>query len=740
MAELMDQALLLQLKQRPRENVSSRLAQYLLQQAGRQGPVYGTVGVLAAAAQPMLAAWLAKQGEEREREAEREAFNRIVDLEKQRAQEAEAFWRGITPQQMPETQRLPMSQRSEIIQEPLPESIEAAYERMFDRLAQDESGGNPNAVNQINGRAVGLFQFLPETWLEFTRSKPERFAGMTDEEKLAARTDRALSREAAEWYARRNALILGTAGLQPTPTNLALAHRFGGQGAIAILKADPNALVADVVPDGQRVLEANPDLRGITAGQIIERYRQLVGDPQPQIQASAQAGAQLQAQASPVIPTTPDIQPAPMPNMITAAQGVLPAGVNSAPMPNSIPAAQGGSPSGVTPAPMPQTIPAAQGIIPATTQPRQMPEAIPGLPQGITPEIMARALAHPNPVIRQQAEAYLKAAQIFQRQTPNLTSVAPGSFLVDPRTGKVMGQVPDRPNVTSVTPGSFLVDPRTGEVTGQVPQLPSERERLLSQFIAFQIQNGTPPEQAVQKAADALDQWLRGGRSRENTPRNEGPIPEGMRAKRDEHGNIVALEVIPGSPVEEKKIEREERQRLQEEQKKAEYSIVDNDIQRALEMLNNRAFRFAEYFKIPISWFPDIATANLQGLLSTISGNVAFNKLNEMRKASPTGGALGNVTERELDLLKDVKGSLSLNQTPAQLRENLERIRKELERVVHGPNARAATPQSTQLPAQQENTPSLPGGLPPLPPDLQRRGVRIINNPAGQQPSNTQTR
>ena len=739
MAELMDQALLLQLKQRPRENVSSRLAQYLLQQAGRQGPVYGTVGVLAAAAQPMLAAWLAKQGEEREREAEREAFNKIVDLEKQRAQEAEAFWRGITPQQMPETQRLPMSQRSEIIRETLPEPIEASYERMFDRLAQDESGGNPNARNQRSS-ATGLFQFTDDTWREFARANPRRFEGMTDEQILAARTDPALSREAAEWYARRNALILGTAGLQPTPTNLALAHRFGGQGAIAILKADPSALVTDVVPDGQRVLEANPNLRGITAGQIIERYRQLVGDPQPQIQASAQAGAQLQAQASPVVPTTPDIQPAPMPNIIPAAQGVLPAGVNSAPMPNSIPSAQGVLPSSVTPAPTPQTIPAAQGIIPATTQPRQMPEAIPGLPQGATPEIMARALAHPNPVIRQQAEAYLKAAQMFQRQTPNLTSVAPGSFLVDPRTGQVIGQVPDRPNVTSVAPGSFLVDPRTGQVTGQVPQLPSERERLLSQFIAFEIQRGTPPEQAVQKAADALDQWLRGGRSRENTPRNEGPIPAGMRAKRDEHGNIVALESIPGGPVEEKRIEREERQRLQEEQKKAEYSIVDNDIQRALKMLNNRAFRFAEYFEIPIRWLPDIATANLQGLLSTISGNVAFDKLNEMRKASPTGGALGNVTERELDLLKDVKGSLSLNQTPAQLRENLERIRKELERVVHGPNARAATPQSTQLPAQQENTPSLPGGLPPLPPDLQRRGVRIINNPAGQQPSNTQTR
>ena len=665
MSELIDQALLLQLRQRPRESASSRLAQYLLQQAGRPGPVYGTVGVLATAAQPMLAAWLAKQGEEREREAEREAFHQILNLERQRAQEASAFWRGMMPQQMPapqpmpETQRPPMSQRSEIIREPLPEPIEAAYARMFDRLAQAESSGNPNAVNQINGRAVGLFQFLPETWLEFARANPRRFEGMTDEEKLAARTDPALSREAAEWYARRNALILGTAGLQPTPTNLALAHRFGGQGAIAILKADPNALVTDVVPDGQRVLEANPDLRGITAGQIIERYRQLVGEPQPQPQSQTQPQTQpqpqTQAQASPAMPASI--------NMLSAQT--------------------------------PQAVPSAPGMAPGIIQPRQMPEAIPGLPQGVTPEMMAQALAHPNPMIRQQAAAFLQVAQALQRQTPNLTSV---------------------------TPGSFIIDPRTGNVIGQMPQMPGEAERFLSQFIALETQRGTPPEELMRKISDILAQRLRGS-SVNVDARQMGNIPPAWRANYDDQGRIVSIEPIPGGPAERDLREAEERRQLQAEIRQLQHKIVTEDIDAALEIIKNSILPAAGAGAGTLAQIGGTPARDVQALLDTIKANIGFNELNRMRQASPTGGALGNVTERELAFLQSVQGSLDQGQTPQQLMRNLNRVKNNLDTILNimgrvlqggasggGVNTSSQTPTQPSAPAQQNTRPPLPDG------------------------------
>jgi hypothetical protein len=48
--------------------------------------------------------------------------------------------------------------------------------------------------------------------------------------------------------------------------------------------------------------------------------------------------------------------------------------------------------------------------------------------------------------------------------------------------------------------------------------------------------------------------------------------------------------------------------------------------------------------------------ATVEGLIQPITSNEAFNALAAMRAASPTGGALGNVTERELDLLKSSGG------------------------------------------------------------------------------------
>lgn len=48
---------------------------------------------------------------------------------------------------------------------------------------------------------------------------------------------------------------------------------------------------------------------------------------------------------------------------------------------------------------------------------------------------------------------------------------------------------------------------------------------------------------------------------------------------------------------------------------------------------------------------------DVNALLKPVFANEAFTKLNEMRAASPTGAALGNVTEKELDLLKSTGGA-----------------------------------------------------------------------------------
>ena len=77
---------------------------------------------------------------------------------------------------------------------------------------------------------------------------------------------------------------------------------------------------------------------------------------------------------------------------------------------------------------------------------------------------------------------------------------------------------------------------------------------------------------------------------------------------------------------------------------------------------------------------PGTPAADVSAQLATVTGNIAFNALQQMRAASKTGGALGAVSERELDLLASVEGSIRQNQSPENLREQLGKIRASMER------------------------------------------------------------
>lgn len=74
--------------------------------------------------------------------------------------------------------------------------------------------------------------------------------------------------------------------------------------------------------------------------------------------------------------------------------------------------------------------------------------------------------------------------------------------------------------------------------------------------------------------------------------------------------------------------------------------------------------------------FAGTAAADFAALTDTIKSNIGFDRLQKMRDDSPTGGALGQVSEMELRLLNSALGSLAQTQSPKQLRENLLRIKK----------------------------------------------------------------
>jgi hypothetical protein len=280
--------------------------------------------------------------------------------------------------------------------------------------------------------------------------------------------------------------------------------------------------------------------------------------------------------------------------------------------------------------------------------------------------------------------------------------------------------------------------------------MPGEAERFLSQFIALETQRGTPPEELMRKISDILAQRLRGS-SVNVDARQMGNIPPGWRANYDDQGRVVSLEEIPGGPAHQERLEREERRRLQQEMARQQAEIMLRNIDKALNIINTSNWPVAGFGSDWMLRIEGSAAVNLQEALKTIKANIGFNQLNAMRQASPTGGALGNVTERELDFLQSVWGSLNQSQSPEELKDNLLYIREQILRVAtRGMTENEIREEMERLRERQRerqresSQPSAPSAtteqpaqtLPPLP----RPGMRVINPPDGQRLSNPPSR
>ena len=79
---------------------------------------------------------------------------------------------------------------------------------------------------------------------------------------------------------------------------------------------------------------------------------------------------------------------------------------------------------------------------------------------------------------------------------------------------------------------------------------------------------------------------------------------------------------------------------------------------------------------------------DLKNNLQTLEATAAFDTLQNMRDNSPTGGALGAVTEKELELLKSAYSNLANSQSYEQFVQNLEAFNRQNEQSLR--NAQAA--------------------------------------------------
>jgi hypothetical protein len=147
---------------------------------------------------------------------------------------------------------------------------------IVERIIKVESNGDPNLTNKRSS-AVGLGQFLNETWLDLIRThRPDLARERSEDEILELRRDANIARQITMRFTEQNAGMLRRRGLPVTPGTLYLAHFAGGGGAVAILLALENADAASVMASAdttgrtnrEKLIKANPFLERFTVADL----------------------------------------------------------------------------------------------------------------------------------------------------------------------------------------------------------------------------------------------------------------------------------------------------------------------------------------------------------------------------------------------------------------------------------------------------------------------------------------
>ena len=190
-----------------------------------------------------------------------------------------------------------------------------------------------------------------------------------------------------------------------------------------------------------------------------------------------------------------------------------------------------------------------------------------------------------------------------------------------------------------------------------------------------------------------------------------GTIPQGYEIYFDNSGNRQ-MRVIPGSP-EEAVVKEKAAMKVMSQaaltQKSETVLNVAGDIRNTIKAsnldLDSEAFGI---IGVAQSKIPGTKSADISASIETLNARIGFDELAAMRKESPTGGALGQVSELELKQLNAALGSLSRSQSEAQFLRNLTRVEEQYTAILQ---TIAETGDGTYIPKLGDVTEANPGGI-----------------------------
>jgi hypothetical protein len=302
------------------------------------------------------------------------------------------------------------------------------------------------------------------------------------------------------------------------------------------------------------------------------------------------------------------------------------------------------------------------------------------------------------------ADEYLQAASRFGDGGAQFAQYALAKAQAE------LGQGPAGP-VEGKVVNNRLVDPFTGEVRGDYSD-PEQSEYVYevvgSDLVAIdkrdpnnRIVVGPAPVKSPLVSVNAGD-----------TGAGQRPIVDnpskGYQRVWDEEAQTYRDVPIPGSPD---AISREEdafREYLKLQTSEFNYDNVTSEIDRAIQMTNPLT---AGVGGALLRDLPMTTARNLNNAITMVKSNLGFDRLQQMREESKTGGALGAVTEKEIDLLQSTVQRLDQLTDPAELVRALEVVKEQYIKVQTLRQQMYAMKYSGTAPGQSRGTPAATDGV-----------------------------
>lgn len=200
---------------------------------------------------------------------------------------------------------------------------------------------------------------------------------------------------------------------------------------------------------------------------------------------------------------------------------------------------------------------------------------------------------------------------------------------------------------------------------------------------------------AAQQADERLDQGaVRLGQGARRLSIREAELagfkaPTGFQIWQEEDGRIVALPHVGSEQETELDAARTE---LETKERKfiSGYGVVNSNA----EIVTREANRALPYFqkardgiipqsaRLGLKLIPGTEAFDANDAIKEIQSKVSIDALQQMRQNSPTGGAMGNVSDKDIEILQSALGRLNVERDPSRNIEDIKYIIKEYNRIL----------------------------------------------------------